>query len=62
MWREHIEAIKNRGLKITGEGGERFVKLGATVDPQEVGIVDVVLVQTKARRDYSGMEPLRSIL
>jgi len=49
VWREHIEAVRKRGLKITGEGGERIVKVGAAVDPEEVGIVDVVLVQTKAR-------------
>jgi len=61
VWREHIEAIKNRGLKITGEGGERFVKLGATVDPQEVGTVDVVLVQTKARHNAEAMQKARCL-
>lgn len=61
VWREHIEAINNRGLRITGEGGERFVKLGATVDPQEVGIVDVVLVQTKARHTAEAMQTARCL-
>jgi len=49
LWQDHIDAIKDKGLKITGEGGDRYVKLGATTDPAEIGEVDVVLVQTKAR-------------
>ncbi len=49
VWKEHIAEINNNGLKITGEGGDRYVKLKATTDPSEVGEVDVVLVQTKAR-------------
>ncbi|MCP3677012.1 MAG: 2-dehydropantoate 2-reductase, partial [Deltaproteobacteria bacterium] len=49
VWQEHIAEINNNGLKITGEGGDRYVKLKATTDPSEIGEVDVVLVQTKAR-------------
>jgi len=37
------------------------VKLGATVDPQEVGIVDVVLVQTKARHTAEAMQTVRCL-
>ena len=49
VWKEHIDEIKRNGLKITGAGGERCVKLRASTDPSEVGAVDVVLVLTKAR-------------
>ena len=49
VWQDHIDEINNNGLKITGEGGDRFVQLEASTNPAEIGEVDVVLVQTKAR-------------
>jgi 2-dehydropantoate 2-reductase len=61
LWREHIETIRKRGLKITGEGGERIVKLGATVEAEEVGIVEVVLVQTKARHTAEAIRNARCL-
>ncbi len=50
--KDHIDEIRSNGLKITGEGRDRCVNLKASTDPSEAGVVDVVLVQTKAR--YTG--------
>lgn len=47
-WREHIEAIRAHGLRLSGASGERTVELGATTDPSEVGPVDLVVIATKA--------------
>ena len=49
IWEEHIRAIQKDGLKITGYGGDRVVRIGATTSVAEVGVVDVVVVQTKTR-------------
>lgn len=49
VWKEHIEAIKKTGLRITGEGGDRFVPIAAEVSASSVGEVDLVFVQTKTR-------------
>lgn len=48
VWREHVEAIKAKGLRIVGYGGDRGIKLAATTDPVSVKSADVVLFQCKA--------------
>ena len=47
-WPEHMEAIGQRGLRVTGASGDRTATLSATTDPTEVGTVDLVVVATKA--------------
>jgi 2-dehydropantoate 2-reductase len=46
--REHIEAIRERGLRVEGASGDRTVRLHATTDPAEAGTQDVVVLATKA--------------
>ena len=48
IWREHVDAINNDGLRIVGHRGERRVTVAATADPASCGAADVVLVQCKA--------------
>ena len=48
-WAEHIDAIKANGLRVEGASGERTVRIGATMDPAEVGICDLVVIATKAQ-------------
>ncbi|MET3893005.1 2-dehydropantoate 2-reductase [Bosea sp. OAE506] len=45
---ERAAAIRERGLVIVGEGGERSVPLRATTEPGAVAPADLVLVQSKA--------------
>ena len=47
-WREHVDAINDRGLRIIGHRGEHRVNVAATTDPAACGAADVVLVQCKA--------------
>jgi len=47
-WREHIEAIRARGLRLEGASGDRTVKLNATTDAREAGTCDLVILATKA--------------
>ena len=47
-WAEHIDAIKAGGLRVEGASGERTVRIGATTDPAEVGLCDLVVIATKA--------------
>ena len=48
IWREHVDAINNDGLRIVGHRGERRVTVTATADAASCGAADVVLVQCKA--------------
>lgn len=46
--REHVEAIRRHGLRVEGASGDRTVLLDAFTDPAEAGVVDLVVVATKA--------------
>ena len=48
IWREHVDAINDGGLRIVGHRGEHRVHVAATTDPAARGAADVVLVQCKA--------------
>lgn len=48
VWSEHIDAIRESGLRVEGASGDRIVKLQATTDPSQVGVCDLVIVATKA--------------
>jgi 2-dehydropantoate 2-reductase len=44
---EHLQAIRERGLRVETPAGEFIVRSEATDDPSEAGAVDVVLVGVK---------------
>ena len=48
MWREHIDAIRTRGLRVEGASGDHIVRLDATTDASEPGPCDLVIIATKA--------------
>ena len=31
VWKEHVDAINKKGLKMDGYGGDRFIKIKATI-------------------------------
>ena len=45
--REHIDAIRRDGLRISGLGGDRHRKIAAVNDAAQVEAADIVLVQCK---------------
>src|SRR5687767_14124466 len=47
-WKEHIAAIREKGLRVEGASGDRTVKVNATTDTQDVGPCDLVILATKA--------------
>lgn len=48
-WREHVDAINTRGLRLEGASGNRVVtSIRATTDVTDVGPCDLCLIATKA--------------
>ena len=47
-WREHIDAIRARGLRVEGASGDRTVRIDATTDASEPGPCNLVIIATKA--------------
>ena len=61
-WREHIEAIRARGLRLEGASGDKTVKLNATTDAREAGVCDLVILATKAMHVAQAAEAAKSLL
>ena len=46
-WREHVEAMRTRGLRCEGASGDRTVRVNATTRAAEAGACELVIVATK---------------
>jgi 2-dehydropantoate 2-reductase len=47
-WREHVQAMREKGLRLEGASGDRTVKVNATTDTKDAGPCDLVILATKA--------------
>src|SRR4051812_41285045 len=47
-WKDHVDAIRSRGLRVEGASGDRTVRLNATTDARDAGPCDLVVLATKA--------------
>ena len=61
-WREHIDAIRARGLRLEGASGDHTVKLSATTDTREAGQCDLVILATKAMHVGQAAESVKALL
>jgi 2-dehydropantoate 2-reductase len=51
-WKEHVDAINAKGLRVEGASGDRTVKLKATTNAADCKDADLVIIATK----YDGVE------
>jgi 2-dehydropantoate 2-reductase len=61
-WREHVEAMRSRGLRLEGASGDRTVKVNATTEAREAGACDLVILATKAGQVAAAAENTKSLL
>jgi 2-dehydropantoate 2-reductase len=61
-WREHVEAMRKKGLRVEGASGDRTVKVNATTDPREAGPCDLVVLATKAMHVTQAAQSLQPLL
>jgi 2-dehydropantoate 2-reductase len=61
-WREHVDAMRAKGLRVEGASGERTVKLNATTEPRDAGPCDLVVLATKAMHVSQAAEALKPLL
>ena len=62
VWEEHVDAIRERGLRVEGASGDRVVRMEATTRPEEVGTVDLVVIATKAMQVREAAISARSLV
>lgn len=46
-WKEHVDTINTKGLRVEGASGDRTVKLNATTEAADVKNADLVIIATK---------------
>jgi 2-dehydropantoate 2-reductase len=46
-WKEHVDAIREKGLRVEGASGDRTVRMNATTNSSDVKDADLVIVATK---------------
>ena len=61
-WAEHIDAIRERGLRIQGASGDRVVRIHATTDAAEAGEAELVVIATKATDVAAAAEEARPLV
>ncbi len=61
-WREHVAAIRRRGLRLSGASGDRVVRLRAATSPAEAGPCDLVVLATKAMHVAAAARGLAPLL
>ena len=62
LWKEHIDAMRTKGLRLEGASGERTVRVNATTDVRDAGPCDLVVLATKAMHVASAAESLEPLL
>ena len=61
-WREHVEAMRSKGLRLEGASGDRTVRVHATTDPKEAGPCDLVVLATKAMHVACAAQSIKPLL
>ncbi|HTT36554.1 MAG TPA: 2-dehydropantoate 2-reductase [Burkholderiales bacterium] len=61
-WREHIDAIQTRGLRVEGASGDRTVPVHATTHAADAGRCDLVIIATKAMHVLQAAESAQPLL
>lgn len=61
-WREHVETMRAKGLRVEGASGDRTVQVNATTHAAEAGVCDLVIVATKARDVAAAARSARPLL
>lgn len=59
---EQVAAIRAGGLRVEGASGDRVVRLHAATEAAEAGVVDLVVIATKAMDARAAAESCRALL
>ena len=61
-WKDHVEAMRTRGLRLEGASGDRTVKLNATSNPADAGHCDLAILATKAMHVEPAAKSMQPLL
>ena len=61
-WKEHVAAMKEKGLRLEGASGDRTVKVNATTEAKDAGPCDLVVLATKAMHVQAAASTIKPLL
>jgi 2-dehydropantoate 2-reductase len=61
-WREHVEAMRIKGLRLEGISGDRTVRVNATTEAKDAGPCDLVILATKAMHVEKAAQAIKASL
>lgn len=61
-WREHVDAMREHGLRLEGASGDRTVRVNATTQAADAGTCDLVIIATKIMHVEQAALSARSLL
>ena len=61
-WREHVDAMREQGLRVEGASGDRTVRVNATTDARDAGQCDLVVLATKAMHVAAAASSIKPLL
>ncbi len=62
QWREHVEAMRAKGLRCTGASGDRTVPVHATTEAAEAGPCELAIVATKVMDIEAGVRAAQPMI
>lgn len=62
QWKEHVEVIQNKGLRLEGKSGDRTVPIHAATHTDDVGPCDLIIIATKAMHVASAAESCKPLI
>ena len=62
VWKQHVDEINKKGLKMMGHGGDRTIKIQATTEPGKLDTVDAIIVMCKATALEQALESSKKII
>jgi len=62
VWKQHVDEINKKGLKMMGHGGDRTIKIRATTEPGKLDTVDAIIVMCKATALEQALESSKKII
>ena len=62
VWKDHVNEINSKGLKMMGHGGDRIIKIKATTEPQKLDKVDAIIVMCKATALKTALTNAKNII
>ncbi len=61
-WKEHVDAMQTRGLRLEGASGDRTVRVNATTNAADAGPCDLAILATKAMHVETAAKSMQPLL